>query len=163
MHDRSRRSNAPPHSHHNSTRGIDAAAASLLLHCRFPAGLEPDAAAGADPVRGLHRGPGQQQRPHHGGAVRLRALRPGLPRPQRHRQVQQRQDRRRHPRYGYIIRFKHAWHGMAGIETDGWHLILPAARMGLKQYVPAYLGTELSDSDLLTGVSFASGGCGFDP
>lgn len=52
---------------------------------------------------------------------------------------------------------------MAGIETDGWHLILPAARMGLKQYVPAYLGTELSDSDLLTGVSFASGGCGFDP
>ncbi|KAM3408224.1 hypothetical protein ACQJBY_001421 [Aegilops geniculata] len=38
-----------------------------------------------------------------------------------------------------------------------------AARMGLKQYVPAYLGTELSDSDLLTGVSFASGGCGFDP
>lgn len=38
-----------------------------------------------------------------------------------------------------------------------------ATRMGLKQYVPAYLGTELSDFDLLTGVSFASGGCGFDP
>lgn len=38
-----------------------------------------------------------------------------------------------------------------------------ATRMGLKQYVPAYLGTELSDWDLLTGVSFASGGCGFDP
>ena len=35
--------------------------------------------------------------------------------------------------------------------------------MGLKQYVPAYLGTQLSDWDLLTGVSFASGGCGFDP
>jgi hypothetical protein len=35
--------------------------------------------------------------------------------------------------------------------------------MGLKQYVPAYLGTELNDWDLLTGVSFASGGCGFDP
>jgi len=29
--------------------------------------------------------------------------------------------------------------------------------------LPAYLGTELSDFDLLTGVSFASGGCGFDP
>jgi len=29
--------------------------------------------------------------------------------------------------------------------------------------VPAYLGTELSDFDLLTGVNFASGGCGFDP
>ncbi|KAL6842388.1 hypothetical protein ACP4OV_027815 [Aristida adscensionis] len=38
-----------------------------------------------------------------------------------------------------------------------------ASRMGLKEYVPAYLGTELSDFDLLTGVSFASGGCGFDP
>ncbi|CAM0956884.1 unnamed protein product [Alopecurus aequalis] len=38
-----------------------------------------------------------------------------------------------------------------------------ATRMGLKQYVPAYLGTQLSDWDLLTGVSFASGGCGFDP
>ena len=35
--------------------------------------------------------------------------------------------------------------------------------MGLKQYVPAYLGTQLSDWDLLTGVSFASGACGFDP
>ncbi|XP_062200965.1 GDSL esterase/lipase EXL3-like [Phragmites australis] len=38
-----------------------------------------------------------------------------------------------------------------------------ASRMGIKEYVPAYLGTQLSDFDLLTGVSFASGGCGFDP
>ncbi|KAL6643190.1 hypothetical protein ACP70R_021371 [Stipagrostis hirtigluma subsp. patula] len=38
-----------------------------------------------------------------------------------------------------------------------------ASRMGLKEYVPAYLGAELSDFDLLTGVSFASGACGFDP
>ncbi|KAG8091684.1 hypothetical protein GUJ93_ZPchr0012g20498 [Zizania palustris] len=38
-----------------------------------------------------------------------------------------------------------------------------ATQMGIKQYVPAYLGAELSDFDLLTGVSFASGGCGFDP
>ncbi|CAN6323896.1 unnamed protein product [Urochloa humidicola] len=38
-----------------------------------------------------------------------------------------------------------------------------ASRMGIKEYVPAYLGTELSDFDLLTGVNFASGGCGFDP
>lgn len=38
-----------------------------------------------------------------------------------------------------------------------------ASRLGIKEYVPAYLGTELSDFDLLTGVSFASGGCGFDP
>jgi hypothetical protein len=35
--------------------------------------------------------------------------------------------------------------------------------MGIKEYVPPYLGTELSDFDLLTGVNFASGGCGFDP
>ncbi|KAG2548882.1 hypothetical protein PVAP13_9KG204700 [Panicum virgatum] len=38
-----------------------------------------------------------------------------------------------------------------------------ASRLGIKEYLPAYLGTELSDFDLLTGVSFASGGCGFDP
>jgi hypothetical protein len=35
--------------------------------------------------------------------------------------------------------------------------------MGIKEYVPPYLGTELSDFDLLTGVSFASGASGFDP
>lgn len=35
--------------------------------------------------------------------------------------------------------------------------------MGIKEYLPAYLGTELSAQDLLTGVSFASGGCGYDP
>jgi hypothetical protein len=35
--------------------------------------------------------------------------------------------------------------------------------LGIKEHLPAYLGTELSDFDLLTGVSFASGGCGFDP
>jgi hypothetical protein len=35
--------------------------------------------------------------------------------------------------------------------------------MGIKEYVPPYLGTELSDLDLLTGVSFASGASGFDP
>ncbi|KAJ0964065.1 hypothetical protein J5N97_029187 [Dioscorea zingiberensis] len=34
--------------------------------------------------------------------------------------------------------------------------------LGIKEYLPAYLDTELKDSDLLTGVSFASGGSGFD-
>ncbi|KAK8963652.1 Anther-specific proline-rich protein APG [Platanthera guangdongensis] len=34
---------------------------------------------------------------------------------------------------------------------------------GIKEYVPAYLGTKLSAYDLITGVSFASGGCEFDP
>ncbi|GJN20713.1 hypothetical protein PR202_gb08123 [Eleusine coracana subsp. coracana] len=38
-----------------------------------------------------------------------------------------------------------------------------ASRMGIKEYVPPYLGTNLSDFDLLTGVSFASGASGFDP
>ncbi|XP_020700914.1 GDSL esterase/lipase EXL3-like [Dendrobium catenatum] len=38
-----------------------------------------------------------------------------------------------------------------------------ASQLGIKEYVPAYLGTELSAYDLITGVSFASGGCGFDP
>ncbi|XP_040383797.1 GDSL esterase/lipase EXL3-like [Oryza brachyantha] len=38
-----------------------------------------------------------------------------------------------------------------------------ASRLGLKDLVPAYLGTDLTDDDLLTGVSFASAGTGYDP
>ncbi|CAL5073066.1 unnamed protein product [Urochloa decumbens] len=38
-----------------------------------------------------------------------------------------------------------------------------ASRLGLKELVPAYLGTDLTDDDLRTGVSFASGGSGYDP
>lgn len=38
-----------------------------------------------------------------------------------------------------------------------------ASRLGLKDLVPAYLGTDLTDADLLTGVSFASAGTGYDP
>lgn len=44
------------------------------------------------------------------------------------------------------------------IPTD-----LLASRLGLKDLVPAYLGTDLTDYDLRTGVSFASGGTGYDP
>ncbi|KAF8742587.1 hypothetical protein HU200_013590 [Digitaria exilis] len=44
------------------------------------------------------------------------------------------------------------------IPTD-----LLASRLGLKDLVPAYLGTDLTDHDLLTGVSFASAGTGYDP
>lgn len=40
---------------------------------------------------------------------------------------------------------------------------LIASELGIKEYVPAYVGTELSSEDLITGVSFASGGTGFDP
>lgn len=38
-----------------------------------------------------------------------------------------------------------------------------AAKLGVKEYVPPYLGTDLSPEDILTGVSFASGGTGYDP
>ncbi|KAK1303969.1 GDSL esterase/lipase EXL3 [Acorus calamus] len=38
-----------------------------------------------------------------------------------------------------------------------------ASQMGIKELVPAYLGTNLTPEDLLTGVSFASGANGFDP
>jgi len=33
----------------------------------------------------------------------------------------------------------------------------------IKQYMPAYLHPNLGPEDLLTGVSFASGGSGYDP
>ncbi|KAI9096364.1 hypothetical protein K1719_026083 [Acacia pycnantha] len=38
-----------------------------------------------------------------------------------------------------------------------------ASYMGLKELVPPYLDPKLSDKDLITGVSFASAGSGFDP
>ncbi|XP_072955825.1 GDSL esterase/lipase EXL3-like [Typha angustifolia] len=38
-----------------------------------------------------------------------------------------------------------------------------ASSLGIKDLLPAYVGTNLSPEDLLTGVSFASGGTGFDP
>ncbi|XP_020597714.1 GDSL esterase/lipase EXL3-like [Phalaenopsis equestris] len=40
---------------------------------------------------------------------------------------------------------------------------ITASQLGIKEYVPAYLWTELSAYDLITGVSFASGASGFDP
>ncbi|GAB2292216.1 GDSL esterase/lipase exl3, variant 2 [Dionaea muscipula] len=44
------------------------------------------------------------------------------------------------------------------IPTD-----LLAEALGLKEYVPAYLDPNLESSELLTGVSFASGASGYDP
>ncbi|KAL5200623.1 hypothetical protein ABZP36_021826 [Zizania latifolia] len=38
-----------------------------------------------------------------------------------------------------------------------------ASRLGIKELLPAYLSPDLETQDLLTGVSFASGGTGFDP
>lgn len=35
--------------------------------------------------------------------------------------------------------------------------------LGVAELVPAYLDPNLKTEDLKTGVSFASGGCGFDP
>ncbi|KAJ8528422.1 hypothetical protein K7X08_022114 [Anisodus acutangulus] len=37
-----------------------------------------------------------------------------------------------------------------------------ASQLGIKQVIPAYLDPKVSDNDLLTGVSFASGGSGLD-
>lgn len=34
---------------------------------------------------------------------------------------------------------------------------------GIKELLPAYFDPNLEPSDLLTGVSFASGGAGYDP
>ncbi|KAI3745809.1 hypothetical protein L6452_08219 [Arctium lappa] len=36
-------------------------------------------------------------------------------------------------------------------------------QMGIKEFMPAYLDPSLDDKELLTGVSFASAGSGFDP
>ncbi|KAJ6852109.1 GDSL esterase/lipase EXL3-like isoform X2 [Iris pallida] len=44
------------------------------------------------------------------------------------------------------------------IPTD-----LIASRLGIKELLPAYVGARLSPYDILTGVSFASGGAGYDP
>ncbi|TKY55936.1 GDSL esterase/lipase EXL3 [Spatholobus suberectus] len=38
-----------------------------------------------------------------------------------------------------------------------------AAKFGVKKFLPAYLDPNLQLQDLLTGVSFASGGAGYDP
>ncbi|XP_071696508.1 GDSL esterase/lipase At5g42170-like [Rutidosis leptorrhynchoides] len=38
-----------------------------------------------------------------------------------------------------------------------------AKALGVKEYLPAYLDPVLEDDDLITGVSFASGGTGYDP
>ncbi|XP_077246647.1 GDSL esterase/lipase At3g43570-like isoform X1 [Tasmannia lanceolata] len=38
-----------------------------------------------------------------------------------------------------------------------------ASALGIKEYLPAYLDPQLKPKDLLTGVSFASAGAGYDP
>jgi hypothetical protein len=38
-----------------------------------------------------------------------------------------------------------------------------ASKFGVKKLLPAYLDPNLQIEDLLTGVSFASGGAGYDP
>ncbi|KAK1261581.1 GDSL esterase/lipase EXL3 [Acorus gramineus] len=38
-----------------------------------------------------------------------------------------------------------------------------AEKLGITEYLPAYLDPELSPEDLLTGATFASGGSGYDP
>lgn len=41
--------------------------------------------------------------------------------------------------------------------------LFAAEELGIKSIVPAYLDSNLKPKDLLTGVSFASGGSGYDP
>lgn len=41
--------------------------------------------------------------------------------------------------------------------------VFTAAELGIKELVPAYLDPSLQIKDLPTGVSFASGGTGYDP
>ena len=41
--------------------------------------------------------------------------------------------------------------------------LFAAEEVGIKSVVPAYLDPNLTPKDLLTGVSFASGGSGYDP
>lgn len=40
--------------------------------------------------------------------------------------------------------------------------LFAASLLGIKDLLPAYLGTNLTNQDLITGVSFACGGTGFD-
>lgn len=42
-------------------------------------------------------------------------------------------------------------------------LLDAASYVGIKEYVPPYLDPTLSIEELMTGVSFASAGSGFDP
>lgn len=44
-----------------------------------------------------------------------------------------------------------------------WYDNIVAEELGIKELVPPYLDPDLQISDLLTGVSFASGVSGYDP
>ena len=44
----------------------------------------------------------------------------------------------------------------------GFTFLHAASSLGIKQLLPAYLDPNLTPEDLLTGVSFASGGSGYD-
>lgn len=41
--------------------------------------------------------------------------------------------------------------------------IFAASHIGIKEHIPAYLDPNLTMQDLITGVSFASAGTGYDP
>uniref|UniRef100_J3L8Q0 GDSL esterase/lipase EXL3 n=2 Tax=Oryza brachyantha TaxID=4533 RepID=J3L8Q0_ORYBR len=65
------------------------------------------------------------------------------------------------PPYGHDFQQNHSPTGRfcnGRIPTD-----FIASRLGIKELLPAYLSPDLETQDLLTGVSFASGGTGFDP
>lgn len=72
----------------------------------------------------------------------------------------------RNCKYIFIYRESQTMQGTHGMSKEEWCIatnLFPASQLGVKEYVPAYLGTHLDAQELLTGISFASGGCGYDP
>ena len=43
------------------------------------------------------------------------------------------------------------------------NIVFPVEELGIKEIMPAYVDPSIDDKELLTGVSFASGGSGYDP
>ncbi|KAF8406615.1 hypothetical protein HHK36_008705 [Tetracentron sinense] len=49
------------------------------------------------------------------------------------------------------------------LSKEDFVLYFAASELGIKEILPAYLDPDLQIQDLITGVSFASGGLGYDP
>lgn len=61
-----------------------------------------------------------------------------------------------------VTYIKPSIHFFFKIETNCL-FFFPAERFGVKELLPAYLSPNLQPQELPTGVSFASGGSGYDP
>lgn len=58
----------------------------------------------------------------------------------------------------YLLHDKASWKGKIIVI-----IIISAEAFNVKKIVPAYLDPNVQLEDLLTGVTFASGGAGYDP